>query len=324
MLNKKLTLTTAILSLSLLLMAANANDTVPPRAFLYTGSTDLSAIMNELLRPDIGGVQVVYNWKELEPHKGTYDFSDIENDLAITEKLHKKLFIQIQDRFFEPRARNIPLYLQRDPVYGGGLVPQSDNPGQGKPPGHGWVAMQWNSHLRFRYQQLLKALAERFDGKVYGVNLPETAVDIDPDHAPGGFTCQKYFDAEIENMNYARSVFHKSYVVQYVNFFPCDWGDSRHYIERLFADAAAHHIGLGGPDVVPYRRGQMKNSYPFFHEYRGKLPLVAMAVQEPTLTYINPNTNKRFTKNEFVDFAQNYLGANIIFWSTISPWLQSK
>lgn len=46
-----------------------------------------------------------------------------------------------------------------------------------------------------------------------------------------------------------------------------------------------------------------------------------MAVQEPTLTYINTNTGKPFTKSEFVQFAENYLGADIIFWSTKSPWL---
>ena len=34
--------------------------------------------------------------------------------------------------------------------------------------------MQWNPAVRARYQALLKALADRFDGKVFAVNLPET------------------------------------------------------------------------------------------------------------------------------------------------------
>ena len=46
-----------------------------------------------------------------------------------------------------------------------------------------------------------------------------------------------------------------------------------------------------------------------------------MAVQEPTLTYTNPKTKRKFTREEFVDFAENYLGVNVIFWSTKSPWL---
>ena len=66
----------------------------------------------------------------------------------------------------------------------------------------------------------------------------------------------------------------------------------------------------------------MNNSYPFFNQYKGKLALVAMAVQEPTLTYTNPKTNRKFTREEFVDFAGNYLGVNIIFWSASAPWLR--
>jgi hypothetical protein len=68
----------------------------------------------------------------------------------------------------------------------------------------------------------------------------------------------------------------------------------------------------------------MKNSYPFFNRYKGKLSLVAMAVQEPTLTYRNPATKLPFTRDEFVEFARDYLGVNIIFWSAASPWLANQ
>jgi hypothetical protein len=109
-----------------------------------------------------------------------------------------------------------------------------------------------------------------------------------------------------------------------VNFWPCEWNNDHNYMGRTFAFASENGLGLGGPDVVPYKRAQMANSYPFFHQYAGKLVLVAMAVQEPTLTYTNPATGKKFTKSEFRDFARDYLGANIIFWSTSSPWLHAK
>jgi hypothetical protein len=48
-----------------------------------------------------------------------------------------------------------------------------------------------------------------------------------------------------------------------------------------------------------------------------------MASQEPTLTYTNPETGKKFTREEFLAFAEDYLGVDVIFWSTTSPWLQS-
>ncbi|OWO81697.1 Mammalian taste receptor protein (TAS2R) [Photorhabdus luminescens] len=87
-------------------------------------------------------------------------------------------------------------------------------------------------------------------------------------------------------------------------------------MSRFFNFAAKNKIGPNGPDIVPYQSAQMKNAYPFFNRYKGKLDLVAMAVQEPTLTYTNPKTKKPLTQEEFTDFAENYLGADIIFWST--------
>ncbi len=86
-------------------------------------------------------------------------------------------------------------------------------------------------------------------------------------------------------------------------------------MSRIFALAHRHSIGLGGPDIIPYRLGQMKNAYPFFFRYKGKLPVVAFAVQEPTRTYINPQTGAKFTEAEFLNFGRDYLGAKIIFWS---------
>ena len=291
--------------------------------FLYTGNGDLPGLQEILERPDIGGAQVVYSWKALEPSEGQYDFSPIERDLAATDALGKKLFIQIQDRFFDVKARNIPAYLQTA-QYAGGLAAQVDNAGEGQPQGYGWVALQWNADLRARYQALLVALAKKFDGKVYGINLPETAIDIDMKHDQTGFSCDAYFDAEMANLAAARAAFAQSHVVQYANFWPCEWENDHNYMGRLFAYAARNKIGLGGPDVIPWRKGQMKNAYPFFHQMKGKLALVAMAVQEPTLTYKNPKTGKRFTKEELVAFARDYLGADIVFWSAESPWLGKK
>jgi hypothetical protein len=295
-----------------------------PENYVYSSEGSLEKFHAILARPDINGAQIVYSWKSLEPDKGQYDFSAIERDLATTNALGKKLFIQIQDRFFSVEDRGVPSYLATERKYGGGLAPQSDNPGEGRAPASGWVAMQWNPAVRERYQELLKALAERFDGRVFGINLPETAADIDVKRDRTGFSCDAYFDAEMKNLARAHAVFTRSHVVQYVNFWPCEWADDHKYMERIFSFAADNGIGLGGPDVVPNRKGQMKNSYPFFHDYKGKLDLVAMAVQEPTLTYKNQKTGKPFTKEEFTEFAQNYLGADLIFWSPTSPWLKRQ
>lgn len=295
-----------------------------PQNYIYTSSGDLQDIEKMIRRKDIGGVQIVYNWRSLEKTKDAYDFSRIEKDLEYLTKLNRKLFIQLQDRFFEPKARYVPDYILNDKEYTGGLVAQFDNPGENKPIGNGWVTQQWNPAVQQRFQKLIGELAKKFDGKIQGINLPETAIDIDMKRDKTGFSCDKYFQAELDNLKFARDSFKQSYVLQYVNFFPCEWENDHKYMSRLFDFANKNNIGLGGPDIVPNKNVQMKNAYPFFNKYKGKLSLVAMAVQEPTLTYKNPKTRKPFTKEEFVEYAQNYLGVNIIFWSITSPWLKNS
>lgn len=174
------------------------------------------------------------------------------------------------------------------------------------------------------HHKLLNALAEKFDGRVFGVNLPETAIDPNIKRGKTGFSCKKHFNAEIENLAFAKKVFKQSHVIQYVNFWPCEWNNDHKYMSCLVAFAQRNHVGLGGPDIVPNKQAQMKNAYPFFHQYKGKLSLVAMTVQEPTLTYTNPKTKKPFTRHEFANYAENYLGVGLIFWSTSSPWLKRR
>lgn len=292
-----------------------------PRHFLFAGGGPAAEVETLLARLDIEGVQVVYTWKSLEPEEGRYDFSAIERDLAVTEAMGKKLFVQVQDRFFLPTARHLPDYLLAEPRYEGGLARQADNPGEGAPVAAGWAAKQWNAALRARFQALLTALAARFDGRVFGVNLPETA--FDPLDEEPGFGCDAYFAAALENARTARTAFRRSHVVQYVNFWPCEWNNDRRYMERFFAAAVEHGIGIGGPDIVPWRRGQMANSYPFINRHKDDLTLIAMAVQQPTLTYTDPETGKAFAREEIEAFARDYLGVDIVFWTVEAPWLRA-
>lgn len=301
------------------LMAATPAHAAPKASgiehFLFIGGSAASEHPSRLT-DDVAGVQVVYNWRKLEPKKGVYDFSAPERDLAFLSARHKKLWLQLQDRFFRAQDRLLPDYILHDPEYAGGLARQRDNPGEGAKAGSGWVARQWNPEVRQRFQSLLAELARRLDGKIYGINLPESSADIDiAKETMVGFSCDQYFAATLDNANFARSAFALAHVVQYVNFWPCEWDNDHGYMERFFHNAVERRIGLGGPDIIPYRKGQMKNAYPFFHRHKGQLATVAFAVQEPTRTYINPKTKQRFTDGEFLDFARDYLGATVIFWS---------
>ncbi|MGY5129436.1 hypothetical protein [Streptomyces nigrescens] len=288
--------------------------------YLYASIGDFDAEVKPLLdRPDVAGVQLVVPWKALEQKKGQYDFSEIDRALKYLQSRHKKLFIQLQDRFFAPPTR-LPDYLLNDPEYRGGAAPTKNENGLG-PGVDGAIAAQWNPQVRGRFQHLLKALSQRFDGRLAGVNLPETATDVDRKKDRTGYSDDSYFRAELDNMAYGKKVFTKTPFVQYVNFWPGEWNNSRNYMKRTFEFAESHGIGLGGPDVLPNRPAQMENSYPFFKKYRGKLPLVAMAVQEPDFQYKDPKTKKPYTRQQFTDFGTNTLGADVMFWATSAPWL---
>lgn len=314
----------ALACMACLLMAGATQAQSDPRDFVFIGGDRVSAHRPFLGRPGIEGMQVIYTWRSLEPEPGVYDFSAIEADLAELEAHDMDLFAQIQDRFFLPEARHVPDYILNDPAYGGGLARQYDYAGEGAPTGQGWAAMQWNPAVRARFQALLRALGERFDGRLYGVNLPESSFDpMKTEGSEDGFTCDGYFAATLENMAALRAAFRTTLVVQYINFWPCEWNNDQGYMERAFAFAVEHRIGVGGPDIVPHRRMQMMNSYPFLNRHRDDLPIVAMAVQEPTLTYTSPDTGRPFSRDEFVAFARDYLGVDVIFWSAETPWLQT-
>jgi hypothetical protein len=294
-----------------------------PHLFLFLGGDDASLHKSDLKKSCVSGAQIIYSWKQLEPKKGVYDFSKIEKDLNFLNDNHKKLFIQLQDRSFEPTIFNVPDYIREDAVYHGGVAMQYDFPGEGKPITSGWVSRVWDPAVRQRYNLLIKKLAAQFDGKIYGINLPETAVDFDPNNPPKDFTFDNYFYAELENIGSLKKAFHKSIVIQYVNFSPGEWNNNHHYMSRLFSFAMQHQIGLGGPDVVPYRNSQMKNSYPFFHKLKGKL-LTGMAIQEPDYTYKNPATGDYYKFSDFYNFTKDYLGASLLFWNVQEPFFSDQ
>lgn len=292
-----------------------------PDIYLFLGSSSAAEYLSHLKNPNIRGAQIIYSWKDLEPEPGIYDFSRIDNDLKTLKSINKLLFIQVQDKSFQPKIIPVPEYLQKNKIYKGGIAKQYDFPGEGVPIASGWVAKQWVPELRHRFQKLLGQLGRKYDGRIAGINLTETSIDLDKDNLPDEFSCNLYFDSIIDNVTYLKTRFHQSKVVQYVNFFPCEWNNDQNYMKRIFDSAIKYNFGLGGPDTVPFRKGHMANSYPYFHQYTNKLSLIAMAVQEPDYTYINTETGLPFTLEKLYEFSSNYLGASIIFWNVQEPQL---
>lgn len=289
--------------------------------WLYSSEVDDESLAL-LDRPDIVGIQALYSWKSLEPAEDDYDFSSLRSDYENISAKGKKFWVQLQDRSFSPTNDPVPKYLNT-PYYNNGSAPSCDGDAcDTNFVVSGWVAQQWNARVRHRYQALLKAIAREFDGKITGLNLPETSISVDEN--ANNYTNEGYFLGELENAGYAANVFKKSYAVQYVNFWPDGWNNTNNRFTDSFDFYAKHGVGAGGPDLIPNKPGQEANSYVYIPKYHNKVPITVVAVQEPDLEEINQSTGKPFTKEEFVNFAINELKVQIIFWATSSPWLQSS
>src|SRR5579862_2142327 len=67
--------------------------------------------------PALEGAQIKYTWRQLEPRADEYDFSAVEEDLALLTARGKRLFLQVQDASFSVQWQTVPKYLLQDPQY---------------------------------------------------------------------------------------------------------------------------------------------------------------------------------------------------------------
>jgi hypothetical protein len=271
------------------------------------------------------GAQLKYSWRQLEPEKDAYDFSMIREDLAFLTSRGKKLFIQLQDVTFSPSRINVPPYLLRDPIYNGGADKQYETKSDDEDRAvvAGWVARRWDPAVQERFQKLLFALGKEFDGRIEGINFAETSVGFGTSGRlfPKGFSFERYPDAIITNMKALKRAFPKSVTMQYGNFMPGEWRptNDKGYLVAVYEAAKESQVGMGGPDLLPYRPGQLKSSYPLIREAAGFVR-TGIAVQDGNFEDKNPATGRRVEISELVKFATEYLKVDYIFWGTQEPY----
>jgi hypothetical protein len=275
------------------------------------------------------GAQLKYTWRELEPNKDAYDFRAIRKDLAFLTSQGKRLFIQLQDVTFAPTVLYVPKYLVDEKMYHGGADKQYNIAGEDEAHAttQGWVARRWDKTVQARFHKLLFALGKAFDGKIEGVNLPETAVDFGETGRlyPKGFTPALYRDAILTNLAALKRAFHTSVTMQYANFMPGEWlpDTDRGYLRSVYRRAGALKVGVGGPDMLPYRPGQMHHSYPLIRAAHGSVP-TGIAVQEGNYDAKNPRTGQPMTIADLMAFAHDYLKVDYVFWCTQEPFYSQK
>jgi len=272
----------------------------------------------------IAGAQLKYTWRELEPERDRYDIAMVLADLAFLQKHGKSLFVQLQDVSFDETV-NVPEYLRTDPAFGGGVARKylGEGDDESKAGFDGWVARRWDPAVRSRFAKLLQALGRELNGKIEGLVLAETALGFG-DHErfhPAGYTNEAYVEGVKANMLAAREAFPLSRVIQYANFMPGEWlpEDDHGFLRAVYEHAYRIGVGVGGPDLIPHRKGQLKHSYPLIAS-RPQGVVAGVAVQSGNLEEMNPATREPVTVSEVYRFAKDPLRLNYVFWGTQEPY----
>ena len=321
---------TRLISIAILILFCHAAALAKPVHHYVFFNMDRERITEEsfLATKAFEGAQLKYTWRELEPQKDVYDFSAISKDLAFLTSKGKKLFIQLQDVTFNARRVFVPEYLRTD-EYNGGVAPQYEiaNNDEEHATIAGWVAKRWEPKVQDRFHKLLAALGKEFDGKIEGITLAETSVVFGQTGrlVPKGFTSEIYRDAIITNMKALKRAFPKSVVMQYANFMPGEWlpDDDKSYLRSVYKAARELKVGVGGPDLLPFRRGQLNHSYPLIKESAG-LVRTGIAVQEGNYAEKNPANGRRLSIAELLEFATNTLKVDYVFWCTEEPYYSGE
>jgi len=286
-----------------------------------------------LENPRFEGAQIMYPWVHLESAEGVYDFSLIEADVAYLESKGKKLFIQLQDTTFSPTFKATPEYLHTG-FYDQGDIRTKTDEGVHE----GWAAKRWNKQVQKRFTLLIKALGDRFDGVVAGINLQETAIGVG-EGADASFSHVGYVEAIKANMVALKRGFPKSAKLQYANFMPGEWlpWEDQGYLESIYMYGEQIGVGLGAPDLMVRRKGQLNHALAMMHEHDFTVPL-GIAVQDgnyigmtgadfpPGVEGQPPHESPRTAQKNIVPllhaFASDFLKVDFMFWVNQEPYFE--
>jgi hypothetical protein len=277
-----------------------------------------------LTHPLFKGAQIMYAWNDFEIEKDRYDFTMLKEDYEYLKKHGKKLFIQLQDATFNPAYKAIPGYLFA-PEYDDGAAMQYNDEGKAE----GWVAKRWSKKVRERFALLLRALGKEFDGKIEGINLQETAIGISAKTDPG-FSEQGYVDGLKANMLALKKSFPRSTTMIYANFIPGEWlpWTDKGYLRSIYQYGEEIGVGVGAPDLMVTRKGQLNHAYTLMHEGKYTVP-IGIAVQDGNYTGgtgVDLKEKEGQSRNNLVAllhaFAKDFLRVRYMFWVNQAPYFK--
>lgn len=262
--------------------------------------------------PAVKGVEVRLFWSQLEPSKGTYDFSRIDGYLKKLKSLPtpKRLVVRVMDRRFGTSNKSgiVPNYLMSDPAYRGGVVPMGAH-------GEGFVARLWETPVMDRLMALYKAMGVRFDSDPFieGFSTGESTLSLgNPKQWPAGYTHAALLSQYLRFVDSARQYMPQSNIFFNANYLGGDAMMST-LLQRMYDEGVA----ACGPNVMPDNLTSSQRVWTgkTGADYRGLLP-IANAVEGPDLG----GGHGDWTPKQLSDFAYNTLHGSHLFW-VVNTWV---
>ena len=255
------------------------------------------------IQPGMVGVVRRYSWRSLEPTQGVYNFSQIKSDLAWASANGMHLVAMIVYKTFGGGKAG-PGYLDAFELHN---------------KAGGYTLELWSPTVIARYNALIKALGAQVDSNsnFEGIATQESALSLDSATLKAnGYTPEKYRDALITMLRTATVSLPTSRVFWYMNFLT----GNQSYIGTIAAAVAPLGVVMGGPDDWPDNRSLQTQTYPFYTQFAGKMPLFVQVepsnYQEPHMT--SGFSTKYWTMPELYKYAVTNLHVNYIFWFRIT------
>jgi len=269
--------------------------------------------------PVLRGLQVRYNWRELEPEEGVYNFSSITQLLAELSEQNKRLIILFELRSFSSDVKQLPIpnYV-KSAKYDDGIYPFNTH-GKGEIKGYG--IKLWNQFVLDRFSRLIRALGEQFNSHPYFEGIGFTESSLGESKELTNNRIDDYFRNLLQLNKQARRYFPNTMTYQFTNYPRRILGP---FIETLKETGTA----LGGPDIFMEEPGLLqrekpKGVYQYYPELAGIVPLAPSVQHQNYQSTRWDGAGYEPDVSELLAFARDRLRANYLFW-TRDPKYYSK
>ena len=126
-------------------------------------------------------------------------------------------------------------------------------------------------------------------------------------------------------MKSLKHAFPQSVAMQYANFTPGEWlpWEDKGQLKSLYEYGENIGVGMGAPDLMVRRKGQLNHALAMMHENRFTVPL-GIAVQDGNYIGQTNNDEIKTDRKNIVPllhaFAKVFLNVNYMFWANQQPY----